>query len=179
MRRRILGQSAHRAAATIAAVVLATSAPLAQAQTPPTAAPSQLDEAGVRAAVTKRFEGSMKLDPRLSAESFADDAVWINAFGHRVVGRPAIEKWFVDLYVDPGYVQRKVFAPPEIAEVVFLRPDVAVARVFTRHGDQRLPDGTLIPERRSHNTMTLTREPDGWKVRYEIVTDERDRAVRR
>lgn len=178
MRRRSFGISARWVVATIAATALGAPAPLAHAQAPSTAEQSQFDEAGVRAAVTKRFEGSMKLDPRLSAESFAEDAVWINAFGRRVVGRAAIEKWFVDLYADPGYTQRKVFAPPEIAEIVFLRPDVAVARVFTRHGDQRLADGTVIAERRSHNTMTLTRELDGWKVRYEIVTDERDRAVR-
>jgi hypothetical protein len=36
----------------------------------------------------------------------------------------------------------------------------------------------LIAERRIHNTMTLTREASGWKVRYEIVTDERDSARR-
>lgn len=57
---------------------------------------------------------------------------------------------------------------------MFLRPDVAVARTFHRARGQRLPNGTVIAERRSHNTMTLTREPGGWRVRYEIVTDERD-----
>ncbi len=168
-----------RLAAAVTAVGLLACGLPAPAQQPAIPAASTFDEAGVRAAVTKRFEGSMKLDANLSAESFADDAIWINAFGRRVAGRAAIQKWFTELYADPGYAQRKIFAPPEIAEIVFLRPDVAVARVFTRHGDQKLPDGTTIAERRSHNTMTLTREPEGWKVRYEIVTDERDRAAKR
>jgi len=163
----------------VAALVVVLLLPVLPARTQQASAAQHYDDAGVRAAVTKRFEGSMKLDPALSAASFSEDAIWINAFGRRVVGRAAIEKWFHELYTDAGYAQRKIFAEPEIAEVVFLRPDVAVARVFTRHGDQKLPDGTVIAERRSHNTMTLTREPDGWKVRYEIVTDERERPVRK
>ena len=92
-----------------------------------------------------------------------------------VVGRKAIEAFLRGLYVDSGYTGAERPAPPEIAEVVFLRADVAVARVFGVTRGQRLADGSVIPERRSHNTMTLTRERDGWKVRYEIVTDERDR----
>lgn len=128
--------------------------------------------------MTNRIQGILRLDSQLSARSFSDDAIWINAFGRRVVGRAAIEKFLAGLYASTGFVQRKVYQPPEITEIVFLRPDVAVARVFTHHGEQRLPDGTMIAERRSHNTMTLTWEADGWKVRYEIVTDERERARR-
>jgi uncharacterized protein (TIGR02246 family) len=143
-------------------------------------APRQLpyDEAGVRAAVSKRIEGHNTFNAHLSAEPFANDAVWINAFGRRLVGRANIEKFFTELYADRGYVERDVPERPVIAEVVFLRPDVAVARVFSRSRGQRLPDGFVIAERRTHNTMTLTREVSGWKVRYEIVTDERDSAKR-
>jgi uncharacterized protein (TIGR02246 family) len=145
-------------------------------QTPPTSPPAQFDEAGVRVAVSKRIEGIVNFDPHLSAEPFADDAIWVNAFGRRFVGRAAIEQWYVQLDADPGYAQRQPIEPKHIEEIVFLRPDVAVVRLFSRYANQRLPDGTIIAERRTHNTMTLTREPDGWKVRYEIVTDERDRA---
>jgi uncharacterized protein (TIGR02246 family) len=133
------------------------------------------DEAGVRTAVNKRIDGRLKLDAALSAEPFSDDAVWINAFGRRVVGRKAIETFLQGLYADAGYTRAEKPAPPEIAEIVFLRQDVAVARVYTVTRGQRLADGTVIAERRSHNTMTLTREQGVWKVRYEIVTDERDR----
>jgi len=164
---------------TAAFVFLVVLGVRASAQAQPTTAPARFDEAGVRAVVSKRLEGLLKLDARLSAEAFADDAIWINAFGRRLVGREAIEEFFVELYADPGFAQRKIFRQPETAEVVFVRPDVAVARTFIRHGDQQLPDGTIIADRRSHQTMTLTRERDGWKVRYEIVTDERDRAVRK
>lgn len=134
------------------------------------------DEAGVRAAVSKRIEGRTAFNARLSAEPFEEDAVWINAFGRRLVGRANIEEFLTQLYANQGFVGAEVTEPPAIAEVVFLRPDVAVARVFTRTRGQRLRDGTMIAERRSHNTMTLTREASGWKVRYEIVTDERDPA---
>jgi uncharacterized protein (TIGR02246 family) len=139
----------------------------------------QNEETGVRAAVLKRIEGRRSLNPRLSAEPFADDAIWINAFGRRVAGRPAIENFFAELYADAGFRTADVVLQPEIAEIVFLRPDVAVARVVSRTHGQRLPNGTTIAERRTHNTMTLTREPAGWQVRYEIVTDERDSSSRR
>lgn len=124
------------------------------------------------------IDGQQKRDARLSAEACADDGVWINAFGRRIVGRQAIETFLAGLYAGPGYAQRHVFVPKEIVEVVFVRPDVAIARTFSRHGNQRLPNGTMIVERRSHNTMTLTREHDGWKIRYEIVTDERESSAR-
>ena len=52
---------------------------LAQSATAPR--PESLDEAGVRAAVSKRIDGRDTFSARLSAERFADDAVWINAFG--------------------------------------------------------------------------------------------------
>jgi uncharacterized protein (TIGR02246 family) len=135
--------------------------------------PAAFDEAGVRAAVAQRTEGRRKLDAHLSAEAFAVDAVWINAFGRRTTGRAAIEKFLSDLYADPGYAQREVFVPPQIEDILFVRPDVAVVRTFTRNAGQRLPNGTVLAERRTHNTMTLTRESAGWKVRYEVVTDER------
>jgi hypothetical protein len=82
------------------------------------------------------------------------------------------------LYADPGYVRRDEIEPPTIAEIVFVRDDVAIARVFRRNRGQQLPNGTIIPERRTHNTMTLTRERGVWQVRYEIVTDERDSSSR-
>jgi uncharacterized protein (TIGR02246 family) len=136
------------------------------------------DEAGVRAAVMQRIQGQRTRDAALSASVFAEDAVWINAFGVRRVGRAAIEKFLAGLYADPGYVQAQLVDPPQINEVMFVRPDVAVVRTFTRIQGQRLSSGTVIAERRTHNTMTLTRERDGWKVRYEIVTDERSGAPR-
>jgi uncharacterized protein (TIGR02246 family) len=126
----------------------------------------------------KAHRGPHYVQCRLSAEPFADDAVWINAFGRRLVGRANIEKFFTELYADRGFVGANVTEPAAIAEVMFLRPDVAVARVFARTRGQRLLDGTVIAERRIHNTMTLTREASGWKVRYEIVTDERESARR-
>jgi len=146
----------------------------ADAQVPQPTASSGFDEAGVRAAVSKRLDAERRRDAHLAAELFADDAIWINAFGRRIVGRKAIETWLEKLYADPGYRQRQEIDAPEIAEVVFLRPDVSVVRAFRKNRGQRQADGTTITERRTHNTMTLTREPDGWKVRYEIVTDERD-----
>ena len=151
---------------------------MTEAQSATALHPVSFDEAGVRAAVSKRIEGRTTFNARLSAEPFADDAVWINAFGRRLVGRANIEKFFTELYADRGFVGRDVTEQAAIAEVVFLRPDVAVARVFARTRGQRLPDGSVIAERRTHNTMTLTREASGWKVRYEIVTDERESAKR-
>lgn len=161
------------AVAIAAAVVFMAFAPGAGAQAPPPTGSPGLDEAGVRAAVLKRIDDERRLEAHLVSELFADDAIWVNAFGRRIVGRPAIATWFEALYADPGYRQRQESVAPAIAEVVFLRPDVAVVRIFRMNRGQRLPNGTTI-ERRTHNTMTLTREPNGWKVRYEIVTDERD-----
>jgi uncharacterized protein (TIGR02246 family) len=174
---RLLQVRVNQAAVAIAAAALFVSFALgADAQAPPPTASSGFDEPGVRAAVSKRIDAERRLDAHLVAELFADDAIWVNAFGRRIVGRPAIATWFAELYDDPGYKGRQETVAPAIAEVVFVRPDVAVVRILRQNLGQRLPNGTTI-ERRTHNTMTQTREPDGWKVRYEVVTDERDRSA--
>src|SRR5690242_730365 len=173
---RLTASSRNARPMAVSALVMAlaiTSGEYAFGQTASGAHAGDLDEAGVRAAVMQRIEGQRTRDAALSASPFADDAVWINAFGVRVVGRPAIEKFLAGLYADPGFVQAQMVVLPHIEEIVFVRPDVAVARTFVRVEGQRLASGTVIPDRRVHNTMTLTREPGGWKVRYEIVTDER------
>jgi uncharacterized protein (TIGR02246 family) len=176
MRQSALYRYARVIGLTALVSVLAGAPPAgARDQASPAAGPTRFDEPGVRAAVMQRVEGQRTRNAILSASVFADDAVWINAFGIRVVGRAAIQEFLAGLYADPGFVQAQ-FVPPQIEEIVFLRPDVAVARTFSRIQGQRLSDGTMIAERRTHNTMTLTHEPAGWRVCYEVVTDERSRS---
>jgi uncharacterized protein (TIGR02246 family) len=174
MNRSVWPRNAPLVTAGALAVALAiASASSARGQTSSARKSADSDEAAVRAAVMQRVQGQRARDAVLSASVFADDAVWINAFGVRRVGRAAIEKFLADLYADPGYAQAQLVDPPQIEEIMFVRPDVAVVRTFHRTQGQRLSNGTVIAERRTHNTMTVTRERAGWKVRYEIVTDER------
>ena len=139
-----------------------------------TSSAGPFDVAGVRAAVNKTHRGPRATDAALSAEPFAEDAIWINAFGRRVVGWNAIEVFLRGLDVDSGCTGAERPAPPEIAEVVFLRADVAVARVFgvTRPAARRRfgHPGVAIPQHHERADQGTGRLEDD-----EIVTDERDR----
>ena len=136
------------------------------------------DLAGVRAVVALRTEGQRKRDAVISAAPFSDDALWMNAFGRRVKGRAAIEQFFKELYADQNYLAGKNTEDSE-PEIVFLRPDVAVAHTFHRKEGQRARDGSLMKERRIHQTMVLTRESKGWRIRNEVVMDEKESAPHR
>lgn len=149
----------------------------AQTKSSPIKSKADFDTAGVRAAVAQRTTGRLKRDAVLSAAPFADDAVWMNAFGRRVSGRGAIEQFFKALYANTGY-QAGTNVEEGEPELTFLRPDVAVVHTFHRTQGQRARDGSLMSERRTHSTMVLTREPKGWRVRQEVVMDEKESTPR-
>ena len=150
----------------------------AQTKSSPAISNTDFDIAGVRAMVAQRTAGRLKRDAVLAAAKFADDAVWMNAFGRRVSGRAAIEQFFKELYTDVGF-QAGTNVDESEPEITFLRPDVAVVHLFHRTQGQRARDGSLMSERRTHHTMVLTREPEGWRIRQEVVMDEKESTPRR
>jgi uncharacterized protein (TIGR02246 family) len=104
---------------------------------------------------------------------YASNALWINAFGIRRDGRESVIAFLRRLYAYPGYRDAKVTHETP-AEVVFLRPDVAVANEYRDTEGQRLPNGTVI-NRRTRTTFVLTKEKGKWLIRQQYIADERSR----
>jgi uncharacterized protein (TIGR02246 family) len=110
------------------------------------------------------------------AAIYANDAVWINAFGTRRVGRDSILSFLNALYADSGYRASQVgrAAPPE---VTFVRPDVAIVHEFHERNAQRLADGSIV-DRRIHTSFVLSKEDGRWLIKYQHIADERPRSRR-
>jgi uncharacterized protein (TIGR02246 family) len=110
----------------------------------------------------------------LQRSIYAPDAVWNNAFGRRQTGVDSIVAFLRGLYADSGYVESRLVneAPPE---VFFLRPDVAVVHEYHEREGQRLADGRVL-NRRVHTTFVVSKEVGRWLIRYQQISDERDRA---
>jgi uncharacterized protein (TIGR02246 family) len=108
---------------------------------------------------------------------YAPDAVWINAFGRRIVGRDSIVAFLGALYAEPGYAGSRIVreTPPEL---LFVRPDVATVHEFHEREGQRLADGSVIA-RRTHTTFVVSKEAGRWLIRYQHISDERTRATQR
>lgn len=143
----------------------------------PGALPAQArtaDSLAILRLVQLRAEAMRTLRAELQGASYAPDAVWINAFGARRVGRDSIVAFLRGLYADPGFRESRLIRedPPE---VLFVRPDVATVHEFQEREGQRLADGTVIA-RRIHTTFVMSKESGEWLIRYQQITDERPRA---
>jgi len=135
------------------------------------------DSVAILRIVHERAESMGKLNAELQGANYATNAVWINAFGGRQVGRDSIIAFLRGLYADPGYRESRVVRA-EPPEVLFIRPDVAVVHEFHEREGQRLADGTVIA-RRTHTTLVVSKEQGRWLIQYQSIADERPRAVPR
>ena len=136
------------------------------------------DSIAVLHVIEHRTEAMRAHDAHAERSVYAPNAVWINAFGRRRVGPDSIEAFLSGLYADPGYTASRM-AREAAPEVWFIRPDVAVVHEYHEREAQRLADGSVIPIRRVHTTVVLSKENGGWLVRYQFIGDEREQATPR
>ena len=136
-----------------------------------------VDSAAIVQLVRRHVDAMRQRQATLQRAIYAPDAIWNNAFGRRRTGADSIVAFLEGLYADPGYEESRLVneAPPE---VFFIRPDVAVVHEYHERQGQRLADGRVL-NRRVHTTFVLSKEPGGWLIRYQQISDERDRATTR
>ena len=148
------------------------------------AQPGAMDSAttaGV-AALLARFDATgtaaKTLDGAGRAALFADDAIWLNAFGGRKDGRAAIDSAMERLYGGPGFRSATI-------ELLDRRQrQLAPGLVLVDHLEclrgQRGPNsGKEFPPRATHITLILRREPDAqWRIVYYRAGDLREFAQR-
>ena len=135
------------------------------------------DSVAIIQLVHEHVESMRALRADLQRAIYAPDAVWINAFGRRIMGRDSIVAFLTRLYAEPGYAGSRIVheTPPEL---LFVRPDVATVHEFHEREGQRLADGSVIA-RRTHTTFVVSKEAGRWLIRYQHISDERARANQR
>jgi len=92
------------------------------------------------------------------AAHFAEDADFVNIFGHYGKGRPAIAEAHNAIF-------RTVYAGSRLAYTVlrarYLTMDVALMHLDAR---LRIPSGPMVGEKHSIPSLVLTRTGDHWKI---------------
>jgi uncharacterized protein (TIGR02246 family) len=87
------------------------------------------------------------------------DLILVNIAGRRVLGREALRTAMTAGLRSP---LARVFTRLEIEDIRFIRPDVALVSCAKHVSDER-DGGSALPTKGSL-TLTVVREPDGWKI---------------
>jgi uncharacterized protein (TIGR02246 family) len=112
------------------------------------------------------------LNPQGRAALFTDDALFLNAFGNRVEGRPAIDSALARIYV--GFAQAHIDRLDRKVRV--LAPNLVLVDHVERLTGQRGPrSGRQMPPRTTHITLLLRQQqPRDWRIVYYRAGDDRN-----
>lgn len=149
----------------------------------PLTAQERLPDSASVAGVTDllaRFDASASAAGKLYASAraalFSDDAIFINAFGGRQDGRPAIDSTWARLYRSTAFDSSRV-------ELVERRQRwLGAGHVLVDHIEcltgQRGPNsGRTLPPRTTHITLVMRKERTGeWRIAYYRAGDVRELA---
>ena len=112
-------------------------------------------------------------DAKSYASLYAQDAQWTNAFGDKRRGRAEIETFYTRLFAHPGERDTKstMIGGPTLQ---LLRPDVAVVQWLVLGEGQRDDAGNLLPNRKTHHSVVLTKEQNRWVISNHFIMDQRE-----
>jgi uncharacterized protein (TIGR02246 family) len=116
------------------------------------------DAEAIRAIVTELETHWNAADGAAYSAHFAEDADFVNVFGHYVGGREAIAAGHQQIF---NTVYRGSRNSGTVEAMRALSPGVALAYVAWH---LRIPDGGSEREMHARNTLVLTNEGDGWQI---------------
>jgi uncharacterized protein (TIGR02246 family) len=140
----------------------------------PVTDPATADDVSAINAIAHRWRRAFtEGDAGLFVDDYADDAMYVNAFGRACRGGPAIAAFLQEVFDRGDFAAATVTASPP--EIRFVRPDVAVAHDFGVTRGQRTTGGAEHPERRTHHQRVLAKDSGRWRVVAHLISDENAR----
>lgn len=118
------------------------------------------------------FAWSIK-DPVLAAKGYSPDARFTNAFGDKRNGQKEVQALLTEVFSLPFVMSGK----SETTEHIFQTIDKNIVIVHTaviRKG-QRMPDGSIIPDRQTTHMRVFQKKSNGWFVQAHLISDARDK----
>jgi uncharacterized protein (TIGR02246 family) len=107
-------------------------------------------------------------------DMFAADADWTNAWGRRLHGREELSQFWEHARQDSNFLAGKNLAGSERIDVRFVRPDVAVVHCYAeRVGQSDSTTGKVMPTRRTHFQIVVSKEDGKWLIQSELIMDEK------
>ena len=131
------------------------------------------DEAAIRTIVGHWQQNWDHFDASVLQGDYAEDADWQNAFGVRRHGSADIVAFVAGVVKRPQNQGRHTtWGTPQIR---FIRPDVAIAWRDYQTGGNRAPDGSALPQRRTHSTWILAKDGGKWSIVSQVISDDNGR----
>jgi uncharacterized protein (TIGR02246 family) len=108
------------------------------------------------------------------ADVFAADTDWTNAWGKRLHDLEELSRFWEQLRHDQNYLAGKVTPESVKTDVRFVRPDVAVIHTYAeRVGQIDSTTGKVIPTRKVHSQIVVSKEDGKWLIQSELIMDEK------
>jgi uncharacterized protein (TIGR02246 family) len=114
-----------------------------------------------------------KKDYKLAAQDYTDDAIWVNAFGMKQVGRANIEKTLERVF-GMDFVMAGESKTVE-KTVRFIKPDVAVVSSRVERAGQETPSGEKMKARQTSHLRVFVKSGGKWRIVNHLISDARDR----
>lgn len=141
----------------------------------PIFAQSTEDRSAVLEPIARWDQAWQTRDPDLASRDYADDAHWVNAFGHRASGREQIEAILTEVFSLPFVVAGESRTVGH--DVRFLGSDVAVVATTIERLGQLAPDGQPLGARHTSHLRVLHRQGANWRIVSHLISDARDRTT--
>jgi len=114
-------------------------------------------------------------DYKLASQDYSDDAIWVNAFGGRCVGRAEIEATLKRVF---GMSSVMAGQSATVEKTVrFIDPDVALVTSRIERVGQKMPTGTTLPTRHTSHLRVFARSDGKWQIVSHLISDARSKAT--
>ena len=130
------------------------------------------DKKAIETAYDNWYMGWEKKDYKLASQDYSDDAIWVNAFGMKRVGREAIEKTLKEVF-GMDFVMAGESKTVE-RTVKFIKPDVAVVTSLIEREGQEMPSGEKMDTRKTSHLRVFVKSNGKWQITSHLISDARD-----
>jgi uncharacterized protein (TIGR02246 family) len=135
-------------------------------------AESTEDRKAIETAYDNWYTAWEKKDYKLAAQDYSDDAIWVNAFGMRRVGREEIEKTLKEVFA-MDFVMAGESKTVE-KTVKFIKPDVALVTSLIEREGQEMPSGEKMNTRKTSHLRVFVKSNGKWQIVSHLISDARD-----
>ncbi|GAA4431799.1 hypothetical protein GCM10023188_19710 [Pontibacter saemangeumensis] len=109
----------------------------------------------------------------LAAKWYSRDARFTNAFGDKRNGQKEVEALLKEVFSLP-FVMSGKSETTEHSYQTLSSSNVIVHTAVVRKG-QKMPDGSILPDRRTTHLRVFQQENDGWEIKAHLISDARDK----
>jgi uncharacterized protein (TIGR02246 family) len=130
------------------------------------------DKKAIETAYDNWYTGWEKKDHKLASQDYSDDAIWVNAFGMKRVGREEIEKTLKEVF-GMDFVMAGESKTVE-KTVKFIKPDVAIITSLIEREGQEMPSGEKMDTRKTSHLRVFVKSNGKWQIVSHLISDARD-----